>query len=928
MSVAQMITVFVIALFAFSLILLVLVSKYRVQKQRAETMRSDHVELQKGITRREVERVVASIRQRRSHCQEDAMAIARQRVYQAYSTAESLYQTFNEKRSRLEIEEMILAALRPVRFDQGHGYYFIVSLDSDMLILTDRPGLLDRHYSTFESKEDKAVFTRLINFIKERQEGVFEYKWTMPGKPGASHHKIAYVKRFEPYNLVIGTGLYLDDVEAETREDLKREISNIKYGANGYFFINDLHGNILAHGDQPELVGASNWEYADSRGNKLFQDLRRVVENPEGGFSYYWWRLPETGEERPKIAFAMAVPEWEWLIGTGLYLDDVDADVEKMQAQLRAESIREVVVILLVTSAIVVVVYILMGVLFRDLRRDVAFFNDCFALAAGKDVFIDEKKIKFVEFVKMAGNANSMLRDKARLLQKLHDDKRQLFVTLQSITDGVIATNQKHEIILLNSVAEAMINCSREEAIGKPVEEALRFFDEYAHAPYACSIQPSLEEACLIALPDHIRLIGESEQKHNVEIVAAPITNQEGEKQGTIIVLRDTTDKRKGERERLRLMKLESVGVLAGGIAHDFNNLLTGLMGNIELAKSCIKPEDEAYLYITDAEHVMHAARGLAMQLLTFAKGGAPIKKIISLKEELAAAAGFSLRGSSIQLETAIADDLLPVEADRGQISQVISNLIINAKQAMPDGGKVILRAENEEEKWVKITLTDQGSGIPEEIREKIFDPYFSTKADGSGLGLASCHSIISNHGGRMMVESELGKGTSFIIRLPVSTKRVSDRPDGGLKKTLERPATRDAKILVVDDMEPLRKMLTRILIKSGHHAEEAGDCDEAVHKYARAIADGTPFDLVITDLTIPGGKGGRDILKSIVMMDPEAQVIVTSGYSDSPVMARYQEYGFAACLTKPYSIADVREIVQDILQKNKRPETRSQRMM
>ncbi len=918
-STAQLTTVLVIGLLALCLILMMVVTKYREQQRRSESMQASHIALQKNITRREVERIVESIRMRREYARSEAVEAARQRVYQAHMIAEGIYQTYKADRSPPQIIEMISAALRSVRFDHGHGYYFIDSLDGKILLLPDRPDIEGKHVSTLESHSEQAVVTNIIALAEQQGEGFVEYAWTMPGKTGSGHSKISYVKRFAPYDLAIGTGLYLADIEATAKNELKAEISNTRYGANGYFFINDFRGNVLAHGLQSELVGASNWDYEDSRGNKLFQDLRKAIENPEGGFCNYWWRMPETGEERPKIAFAMGVPEWEWLIGTGLYVDEVDADIKEMQAQMLHQSIREVAIVLIMTAAIICLVLLFMRARFRGLRRDMFFFEACFSRAAYQDVSIDESQINFIELLKIARNANSMLREKAQFQNKLHNEKQQLYVTLQSITDALIAIDQEQQIVLMNTVAEQMIDCSRECAIGKRLADVLHFSDALENQPYHCPLEESLDEARMIAVPENVHLIGNGGRQYNIEIVVSPIGNAEGIPLGCIVVLRDITEKLKSEEQRLQIKKLESVGVLAGGIAHDFNNLLTGLMGNIDLAKAVIKSDDPAYPYLNGAESAIDSAQNLALQLLTFAKGGDPIKCVISLKKDLVSFAEFTLRGSNIQLETDVADDLLPVEADKGQIGQVISNLLINARQAMEQGGRVILKAENEDDEWIRITIRDHGPGIPTDIQEKIFDPYFTTKSSGSGLGLSSCYSIVRKHGGSITLDSIPGKGASFIIRLPASHEPLPEKPSGMDEAQLKTSPHAFARILVVDDMEIVRSMLTGALTNAGYEVDAAQDGVEAQRKFEQAMTARTPFDLVITDLTIPGGQGGEELARHLLAFDPNARIIVSSGYSDSPIMSHYRDFGFADCIVKPYRVGKLLQTIREVLEDGRR---------
>jgi len=366
----------------------------------------------------------------------------------------------------------------------------------------------------------------------------------------------------------------------------------------------------------------------------------------------------------------------------------------------------------------------------------------------------------------------------------------------------------------------------------------------------------------------------------------------------------------------LKVKKLESIGLLAGGIAHDFNNLLTGLYGNIELAKMFLSSDHKSYKQLESAERSMENAINLTKQLLTFAKGGDPIKENLSIGEVITESAQFSIRGSRAKLRTNIPPDLWLVEADKGQLSQVISNLVINADQAMPTGGMIAITAKNKEgleSKYVQINVRDEGIGIAPQYIEKVFDPYFSTKQKGSGLGLAITHSIIKKHNGRITVNSQLNHGTTFTIYLPAVDKVE--------EKTIEKPSVEanrtavSAQILVMDDEEMVRRVIGAILCELGYKVSYAIDGQEAVAKYQASSKNGTPFDVVITDLTIPGGMGGEAAAQEILKIDPQAKIIVSSGYATNPIMANYKAHGFKGIAVKPYSIEALQNVIQQALE-------------
>lgn len=366
--------------------------------------------------------------------------------------------------------------------------------------------------------------------------------------------------------------------------------------------------------------------------------------------------------------------------------------------------------------------------------------------------------------------------------------------------------------------------------------------------------------------------------------------------------------------------KLESVGILAGGIAHDFNNLLTAIVGNISLAKMRAGSEDKNLKMLIEAEKACFRAKELTQQLLTFSKGGAPIKKATHIDELVKDSAAFTLSGSMTRPEFYIMDNLWPVEVDEGQVSQVINNLILNANQAMYGGGIIEVRCENivlgKEDtlpltrgRYIKITVKDQGCGIAKEHLEKIFDPYFTTKKKGSGLGLSTTYSIVKKHDGHIAVESELGKGTAFYIYLPASEKEVSRE-----KGAEEEHIAGKGRILVMDDEEVVREVAGGMAAHLGYEVDFAEDGAKAIELYRKAKKSGKSFDVVIMDLTIPGGMGGEEAMKKLLEIDPSVKAIVSSGYSNDPVMADYKKHGFSGVIAKPYKIAEMSSVINSVI--------------
>jgi len=384
-------------------------------------------------------------------------------------------------------------------------------------------------------------------------------------------------------------------------------------------------------------------------------------------------------------------------------------------------------------------------------------------------------------------------------------------------------------------------------------------------------------------------------------------------------IFTDITERESLRNRLLNAQRLESLGVLAGGIAHDFNNILTGIMGNVSMARMVLSRPEKTARLLDNAEKASVRAKELATQLLTFAKGGAPVKKAVSIPEILNESLSLSLRGTNIKGVLEIPDCLYHIEADEGQINQVFNNIIINAVQSMPGGGIITVHGMNavvEKEntfmlppgEYVKLSFTDEGCGMPEDVLKKIFDPYFTTKPNGIGLGLASVHSIIKRHGGHIEAGSILGQGTQFTIYLP-STGKAAQKPVTRVDNRNTQPHE-EGSILFMDDEEMIRELASDMLRHLGYEVTTCASGEEAEIEYRAAKENQRPYSLVILDLTIPGGKGGRESAKDILAFDPCARLIASSGYSHDPVIANFHDFGFIGSIVKPYTMEELKRVL------------------
>jgi len=535
------------------------------------------------------------------------------------------------------------------------------------------------------------------------------------------------------------------------------------------------------------------------------------------------------------------------------------------------------------------------------------------------EMVVDKQKL----FVAMVRDVT----ERRRFEQEIAADKESLAVTLRSIEDGVITTDVQGKIIMINNAGENLTGWTSKEAIGQPLKSVYNIaIDLAAQARAQRTGSRNEAQSILLSMPENATLRSREGREHVIEQVASPIRDSKNEVAGVVLVFRDITERQRNEAERRKAETLEQLGLLAGGIAHDFNNLLTAIIGNISLASLLLPPDDEMGTRLNDAKNASMRARDLAQQLLTFARGGAPIKKTASIGKLIQDTVSFSLRGTHSRSEFLFGADLWPAEIDPGQISQVIANLVVNADQAMPNGGTLRVSCDNFSYNsdispaipdllpgdYIRISIRDEGVGIPEDCLKRIFDPYFTTKPKGNGLGLATTYSIIKNHNGLICVDSKAHFGSTFTLYLPaLRHHELPVEPPRQLSQVI--PGT--GRILIVDDEEAIRALVEFTLERLGYHVTQAESALEGVELYRQKLEAGERFDVVILDLTLPGGMGGKEALKKLIEIDPTVNAIVSSGYAMDATMSRYQDFGFRGVIAKPYEAAELGKIVHEVIE-------------
>jgi len=504
------------------------------------------------------------------------------------------------------------------------------------------------------------------------------------------------------------------------------------------------------------------------------------------------------------------------------------------------------------------------------------------------------------EELQRVGLENELSRDKYR---KLYDFAPVGFFTCG--TNGLI--------LEVNRTGAALFGVEKDNLLGKVFTSFV--LDEHQHV---------FLQYCKLLRQIHTKQECELNLRRNDGTVFCAlvegIAEKEKDENDTLcfLAVKDITERKKTEEDKVNYQRIESLGILAGGIAHDFNNLLTVILGNSSLYKMKNLKQEKNLELLEEAEKACRQSTDLTLQLLTFAKGGKPLKEVISIVPLLNDTVIFAMRGSNVRHELELSDDLWMVEVDGGHIRQVVNNLVINAQQAMPNGGTVSLRCENkyltEEEglplnigPYLKITVEDHGVGIHKDQLNRIFDPYFTTKAQGNGLGLATSYSIVKRHNGHIRVESEPGQGTAVSVYLPAIPGMALSE-----KKAIEPFLSGQGKILVMDDQASIREVIGGMLTQLSCEPSFAVDGEEAILLYREASERGEPYDAVIFDLTVPGGAGGRQALEEIIKIDPHVKAITSSGYCNDAIMTDFKKYGFKAALSKPFCLEELSRVLRN----------------
>lgn len=929
LSISKMFLVFVISLILISFSIIGyfwLYNEYTRFLCESEKIKVDFIESQKKLIQTQVESAAKFIAYSRSKTEQRLKENIRERTYEAYSISLNIYNENKYLKTDTEIKKMIKDALRPIRFNQGRGYYFATDFNGIEQLFADRPELEGKDLSDMTDTQGRYVIRDMIGIAKTSGEGFYDYTWTKPNRGGKDFPKIAFIKKFEPFDWFIGTGEYLDDVEKDIQSEVIGHLVSIRFDKEGYLFASTYSGEPLFTNGQITRGGADISDLTDPNGIKIFQKQREAVKHSGGGFVEYSWKKLTHSDPSPKIAFVMGIPDWEWIVGTGVYIDEIENVIAYKRQELYSSLQQHIARIALIFGLMLTVSFIAIYRIHAEIQKNFNIFFHFFERAAKKSEKISPEEFSFSEFRKMADSANTMAEKRLSIEHSLRESEAKYRYLFENMSDGVAiytVMNNGEDFVFsdFNAAGEKADHISKEEVIGRNLTDVFPGAENFGMIEVLRRVYHSgIPEHHPVRLYQDERISGWRDNyvfKLPSGEVAAIYTDETERVRAEEIM-------REQEEQLQQAQKMEAVGLLAGGIAHDFNNILSIIMGNAELALNQQSEYDNIRKYLEEVITASLRARDVVRQLLSFSRRSDKEQKPISIslivKESLKL-----IRASipsDVDIRQHIAAEYDIVSADPTQIHQVIINLCTNAAHAMQEHGGVleirldntelksedmILYSELSEGSYLRLIVSDTGTGIPPEIQDKIFLPYFTTKklGEGTGLGLSVVHGIVRNHKGAIRVTSIPGQGTSFSVLLPITRSTV----ETDILPVQTIPEGRET-IMVIDDEPPIAQMLTQMLLSLRYKVETYTDSLLALERFRSCPRD---FDLIITDMTMPQMTGDR-LAKEMLRICPHARIIICTGYSSRLSQNIADAIGIKALMTKPFGRSELANMIRKVI--------------
>ena len=896
------------------------------EKQRfaeeSDSLRKNYLETQKETLKLEVDRALAFIDYKRSQTEKRLKDDIKSRVYEAHDIAMGIY---HQEKSLLDVTHMkdtIREALRPIRFNKGRGYYFAFDMNGVETLFADKPEMEGKSMMQVRGGRGELVVPDMLDVVREQGEGFYTYLWSKPDRKGY-FPKIAFVKLIAPIGWVVGTGEYLDDVEKDIQEECLHWISNIRFGGDGYIFVGQMDGLSLSG----PAAGKNMHGVTDVNGVRVVQELIAAAK-AGGGFVHYV--MPKFGTQRqaPKISYAVGVKEWQWYIGAGVHVDEVEETIAGKQSALKDRINQSIGMILAVLSALLIGIFIVVRVLSGRIHRNLTSFAAFFRRAAVGAVTVDINAFSFQEFTELAESANEMVEKRKAVEAELSRSEQRFRELAELLPQTVFEMDATGRLVFVNRNAYEVFGYTKEDfahginaldMIAPPdrklaeenIERFMRGDMEISGRKYTAVRKDGRTFPVLI----YSSVSSAESGGVGLRGIAIDISHQE-----------KLAEERDRFREQyLQTQKIEAIGRLAGGIAHDLNNMLSPILGYGELLINSSQISESTRGSIEKIHGAGLRAKEMVRQLLAFSRKQALEIKTLNVNNVLSDFQGLLRRmlREDIQLQLHLAPDLPDIRGDVGQIEQVIMNIAINAQDAMPGGGKLCIEtravdlgdayaAAHQEVSagpHVMFALSDTGHGMDAKTQARIFEPFFTTKGKGkgTGLGLATVFGIVKQHNGNVWVYSEPGRGTTFKIYFPIAFPEEADAAQipevvGQLHGT--------ETIVIAEDDESVRELAESILRRYGYDVLSAS----GGHACLRLLKEkNEPVDLLLTDVVM-SDTNGKELFHQVRELYPDVKVLYMSGYTDDVIVHHGVLEEGIAFIQKPFAINDLAAKVRTVL--------------
>ena len=900
---------------------------YQEQKQfrdESSKLRSDFIESQRRFIKNEVEKAVEYIAYKKSKTDKRVRQQIKSRVYEAHALATHVCDFYQCNHNEEELAHMVRKTLGAMRYNNARGYYFATSLTGTETLLTHRPEPEGNAANNIQDTQGRYIIKEMIQIAKEKEEGFYEYFWTKPEVEGKSFPKISFVKRFEPLNWLIGTGEYLDEMEKEIGKEVLEGISNVRFGKDGYLFVFKYDGTYVSH-IAPKYIGKNMINVTDPNGVKINRRLLEAAKVPEGVFVNYVWKKPSSGEEVPKLGFAKAFDAWGWIVGTGVYMDDVEKTVNDKLAAHKAGVKKQITFILALFAISILITILILRYFLKNIKTGIEIFAQFFKKSAVSNEKINPSGIPFSEFRTLADLSNKMVDDRKRKDRDLRESEERFRNLSHATFEGIVLHDDGH-IIQANEQFYKMFGYTREELADKDILGILVTPDSVD------MMKSKVDSGNLGPCPYEVTGLKKDQSTFPVEI-RVRVMAYHG-RNVRMAAMRDLSEQKtaQAQKEELearlqRAEKMEAIGTLAGGVAHDLNNVLTGLVGYPDLILMNLAEDSNLRKPILTIQNSGKRAAAIVQDLLTLARRGLAVSEVVNLNDivndylnspEYKKLKSFYPKA---EFKTDLQEGLLSIMGSPVHLSKTIMNLVSNAVESLHDGGRVFISTKNRyidtcikgydevrEGDYVILSVADNGSGISEDDLEKIFEPFYTKKAmgrSGTGLGMAVVWGTVKDHDGYINVESKKGKGSRFTLFFPVTRQEPEEKGVWSIDDCMGNAE----KILIVDDVLQQRQVASDLLESLGYTVNAVSSGEDAVEYMKTNTAD-----LIILDMIMDPGIDGLDTYKAILELNPGQRAIIASGFSETDRIKEAQRLGAGEYLRKPYTLEKIGMAVKKAL--------------